>query len=69
MNILRFIQQLNFFQPSTDFTEAKESSIHSTEAKKSSNDSTEFKHRNNDSTEAKEHVTAKQSILWIHQEG
>ena len=69
MNILRFIQQLNFFQPSTDFTEAKESSIHSTEAKESSNDSTEFKHRNNDSTEAKEHVTAKQSILWIHQEG
>ena len=49
MNILRFIQQLIFFRPSTDSTEAKESS----------NDSTAFKHRVNDSTEAKEHVTAK----------
>ena len=59
---------------SNDSTEVKNSND-STEVKnsndstkvKNSNDSTEVKN-SNDSTDVKKHETAKQSILWIHQE-
>ena len=58
-----------FFRPCTGSTAAKESSTDSTESpdnstkgKESSTHATEGE----SSTEAKEHVTAKKSVLWLH---